>query len=113
LEAWEIFQHASKAQLLTLSACNTDAIPGQTRGYSIASLAHRAGAAWVLASRWKVDDPSTAVFMSEFYRNAIATGGSLAGAFQFAKRGAKTRNPEASRIYAPFVLSVRSVSALL
>jgi len=113
IEAWELFRHASRAQLLTLSACDTGALPTRVRGYSFASLAHLAGAKWVMSSQWRVNDPATEGFMSEFYRNAFEQQAPLAEAFRTAKRWAKNKNEGRPSVYAPFKLSVRSASALL
>ncbi len=60
----------SGVELLTLSACNT-ATGGQGEGKEVegfAVLAQRQGAEAVVASLWKVADPSTSQLMRRFYR---------------------------------------------
>ena len=62
----------SGVDLLTLSACNTAATQADANGREVdgfAELAQRLGAGAVLASLWSVADESTAILMSDFYRN--------------------------------------------
>jgi hypothetical protein len=113
VEAWELFLHAARAELLTLSACDTGVLHPRTRGYSFASLAHLAGTRWVLASQWPVNDAATASFMGEFYRLAMQKHVSFGEAFRAAKLLTKRANEGSPRVYAPFALSVRSVGVLL
>lgn len=113
VEAWELFLHAARAELLTLSACDTGVLHPRTRGYSFASLAHLAGTRWVLASQWPVIDAATATFMGEFYRLAMQKHVSFGEAFRAAKLLTKRANEGSPSVYAPFALSVRSVGASL
>lgn len=58
-------------ELLTLSACET-ALSSEANGRDFegfAALAQRAGVRSVLATLWKVSDPSTAALMARFYAN--------------------------------------------
>ncbi|MFW9264637.1 CHAT domain-containing protein [Nostoc sp. CALU 546] len=57
----------SPIELLVLSACET-ATGDKRAALGLAGIAVRAGARSTLASLWRVDDQSTAVLMSEFYR---------------------------------------------
>lgn len=64
--------HLAGLDLLTLSACETalgasDATGREVEG--LGTLAQNNGARAVLATLWKVSDPSTAAFMGQFYRN--------------------------------------------
>jgi CHAT domain-containing protein len=70
LQAWEIFEHVRiDADLVTLSACQTglgqeqagEGLIGLTRAFLYA------GAHSILASRWTVQDVSTAELMKRFY----------------------------------------------
>ena len=71
LEAWEVFsQLRIKAELVVLSACETAS--GRTvRGEGVVGLPRSfqyAGAHSVLASLWRVQDPSTESLMEGFYQ---------------------------------------------
>ena len=72
LQAWEIFsQMRLRADLAVLSACNT-ALGKSVRGEGIVGLTRAlqyAGVRSVVASQWKVDDPSTNVLMRAFYNS--------------------------------------------
>jgi CHAT domain-containing protein/Tfp pilus assembly protein PilF len=60
----------SRVELLTLSACET-ATGGEKDGKEVegfAVLAQRQGAEAIIASLWKVSDPSTSLLMQRFYR---------------------------------------------
>ena len=64
--------HLAGVDLLTLSACETalgapDATGREVEG--LGTLAQNDGARAVLATLWKVSDPSTAAFMEQFYLN--------------------------------------------
>ena len=71
LEVREIFELDLNASLVVLSGCETglgnlssgDELIGLTRAFIYA------GTPSVVASLWKVDDASTAVLMSSFYKN--------------------------------------------
>jgi CHAT domain-containing protein len=88
-------------ELLVLSACKT-AQGDKRAALGLAGVAVRAGARSTLASLWSVDDPATADFMSEFYRQ-IKTGVTKAQALQSAQLAifAKEDNPY---YWAPYVL---------
>jgi CHAT domain len=111
IEAWELFRHSAGAYLVTLSACDTAALPTRTRGYSFATLAHLAGARWVLATQWNVDDLTTDRFMRDFYRLVVSGRASVPDAFRTAKLRAKAAHEAQPSFYAPYFLSVRSVVA--
>lgn len=64
--------------LVVLSACETargdisgDGVFGLQRGFK------KAGAQTIVMSLWKVDDPATAAFMTEFYRYLMASNSKL------------------------------------
>lgn len=72
----EIFDMEVKANLVTLSACETGLVRGPTgglpRGDDLVGLSRafiHAGAPTVVASLWRVSDDSTAALMRSFYRN--------------------------------------------
>jgi hypothetical protein len=70
LRGYEIAGLNLSAQLVVLSACETNA-GKRVRGEGALSLARRffdAGASRVLATRWKVDDRQTARLMDHFYQ---------------------------------------------
>ncbi len=92
LEAREVFGLGLRAQLLTLSACETavgsssrwDAPAGEDwLGLAAAFLG--AGAENVLASLWQVEDLATAELMQRFYRH-LASGTPLAQSLAEAQR---------------------------
>ncbi|MFN6558732.1 MAG: CHAT domain-containing protein [Nostoc sp. ChiSLP01] len=60
-------QVPSPIELLVLSACET-ATGDKRAALGLAGVAVRSGARTTLASLWQVDDKSTAMLMSEFYR---------------------------------------------
>lgn len=66
---FDLYGQGSKAELVTLSGCQT-AAPGLNYGntFSLAKAFYRAGCRFVLASLWPVDDNITMLFMKEFYR---------------------------------------------
>jgi len=109
LHAYEIFNLCFKANLITLSACETglgklsrgEGLIGLTRGFLYA------GAASVLVSLWSVDE-STAALMKIFYQN-LKAGMSKAEALRQAKlKLLRTRENGVSFshpfLWAPFVL---------
>lgn len=62
----------SHTELLTLSACETDAVGKNLNGLAVEGLGavlQKRGAKSILATKWSVEDQSTAIFMSNFYRN--------------------------------------------
>ncbi len=72
----EIFDMEIKANLVTLSACETALVRGETgdfpQGDDLVGLSRafiHAGAPSVVASLWKVSDDSTVELMGAFYRN--------------------------------------------
>jgi CHAT domain-containing protein len=72
----EIFDMEVKANLVTLSACETALVKGEEgdfpRGDDLVGLSRafiHAGAPSVIASLWKVSDDSTVELMRAFYRN--------------------------------------------
>jgi len=72
----EIFDMEIKANLVTLSACETALVKGETedfpQGDDLVGLSRafiHAGAPSVVASLWKVSDDSTVQFMKTFYQN--------------------------------------------
>jgi CHAT domain-containing protein/murein DD-endopeptidase MepM/ murein hydrolase activator NlpD len=91
-------------ELLVLSACQTAA--GDKRAaLGLAGVAVRAGARSTLATLWSVNDESTAVLMSAFYRELTRTKVSRAEALRLAQlsllQEPRSQHP---RYWAPFVL---------
>jgi len=84
LTAREIARLKLRADLVTLSACDTGG--GQITGDGVVGLARSflaAGAKGVVVSLWKVDDQATAFFMDTFYEH-LARGGGRADALRVA-----------------------------
>lgn len=91
-------------ELLVLSACQTAA--GDKRAaLGLAGVAVRAGARSTLASLWSVDDQSTALLISQFYRELASQQLTKAEALRQAQL-ALLRNPKYQRplFWAPYVL---------
>ncbi len=91
-------------ELLVLSACQTAA--GDKRAaLGLAGVAVRAGARSTLASLWSLDDESSALLMSQFYRELARNTVTKAEALRLAQL-ALLQNPryEHPRYWAPFVL---------
>jgi len=91
-------------ELLVLSACQTAA--GDKRAaLGLAGVAVRAGARSTLASLWNLDDLSTAVLMSQFYRELANNHLTKAEALRQAQL-ALLKNPQFQRpmFWAPYVL---------
>jgi CHAT domain-containing protein len=95
---------SSAIELLVLSACKT-AKGDKRAALGLAGVAVRAGARSTLASLWSVDDESTAVLMSQFYRELAHTTVNKAEALRqaqlFLLQDSRYRYP---RYWAPFVL---------
>jgi len=71
LQAWEVRRRLKlKAELVTLSACNTGLgdESGRKDRFGLSSAFLAAGARSVLASTWSVSDEQTSVLMGRFYR---------------------------------------------
>lgn len=86
LRASEILQLKMNADLVVLSACQSDSGMIQ-KGEGIIGITRiffYAGASSVLSTLWKIDDSFTAIFMTEFYRN-LKLGKSLMEALQVTK----------------------------
>ena len=87
LRLQEIYNLRLRADLVTLSACET-AMGKDIRGEGLIGLARGflyAGARRVVASLWKVDDNAAAAFMQRFYGNLYRRGMSPAAALQAAQ----------------------------
>jgi CHAT domain-containing protein/Flp pilus assembly protein TadD len=70
--------------MVILSACDTGTGGKNTDGLEIAGISHyfmRGGAKSVIASLWQVNDPATALFMQQFYKQ-LKTGTTKAQAIQ-------------------------------
>ncbi len=90
-------------ELLVLSACET-AKGDRKSALGIAGLATQAGARSTVASLWRVDASSTAVFMSQFYKN-LAGGQSKAEALRSAQLSLLAAEDTHHPYYwAPFIL---------
>lgn len=90
-------------RLVTLSACETalggynfEGIHGLTRGFK------QAGAKSLMVSLWSVNDRSTSIFMTEFYRQWLATG-NRHHAMRSAVAAVRTAYPSPF-YWAPFIL---------
>lgn len=62
----------SHTDLLTLSACDTDTTGKNLNGLEVEGLGavlQKRGARSILATKWAIEDQSTAIFMPNFYRN--------------------------------------------
>lgn len=100
----QIYQLRLKADLVTLSGCETgihevsggDELLGLTRGFLYA------GASSMLVSLWRVADDSTAFFMKEFY-SGLASGLPKWQSWQKALLHARSRNPH-PYFWGPFLL---------
>jgi CHAT domain-containing protein/tetratricopeptide (TPR) repeat protein len=83
----EVFGLDLRADLVTLSACNTGL--GRVSGEGIVGLARAfiyAGTASVLVSLWRVEDTVASTEMEAFYRGLIRTDGNKAAALAAAQR---------------------------
>lgn len=90
-------------ELLVLSACET--AQGDNRAaLGLAGVAIRAGARSTLASLWQIGDDSTALFISEFYRQ-LTTGKTIAEALRSAQLKLLSGTEYTRPLYwAPYVL---------
>jgi tetratricopeptide (TPR) repeat protein len=85
----------SRTVLVTLSGCQTGV--GQGRGGEVLGLTHAfffAGAAALVASRWRVDDEATAALMRNFYA-ALARGETVAEGLRTAQLSTLSDRPHA------------------
>jgi CHAT domain-containing protein len=106
LQAWEVFNLTLRAELIVLSACETgvgakapgEGLVGLTRAFQVA------GAASVIATQWRVADPSTAtamVTMHEELRKGALKDDALRRAMRKLAADPVTSDPY---YWAPFVL---------
>ena len=100
---FDLFASGVRAQLVTLSGCQT-AAPGihYANSFSLAKAFYQAGARFVLASLWPVSDKLSMVFMSEFY-HALSEKADIRAAYRAAlgKVQSICDNPA---LWAPYVL---------
>ncbi|MEG3863108.1 CHAT domain-containing protein [Microcoleus sp. herbarium12] len=91
-------------ELLVLSACATAA--GDNRAaLGLAGAAIRSGARSTAATLWQVNDESTAIFMTEFYKQLASTKSSKAEALRNAQLSLlQNRDYQNPYFWAPFVL---------
>ncbi len=105
LQAREISRLTLDRPLVVLSACQTgDSASGESRG--LLGLAHAfqmAGADSVIASRWRIDDRSTADFMGEVYER-LARGETVGSALLSTKRQWRGDPSRPMGVWAAFVL---------
>ncbi len=73
-----------KTDLLTLSACETG-VGDERAALGLGGAAVRTGVKTVLASLWKVDDESTSLLMTEFYRQARTGNVTMAEALRLSQ----------------------------
>ena len=92
---FDLFESGVKAQLVTLSGCQT-AAPGLYYGnsFSLAKAFHQAGGRYVLASLWPVSDDISMGFMMTFY-GALADKKDIQAAYRTAlqRMSDSTNNP--------------------
>jgi CHAT domain-containing protein len=95
---------ANAIELLVLSACQT-ATGDKRAALGLAGVAVRAGARSTVASLWSIDDKSSALLMSQFYRELVRTKVTKAEALRLAQLSL-LQNPryQHPRYWAPFVL---------
>ena len=100
---FDLFGTEIRAQLVTLSGCQT-AAPGIYYGnsFSLAKAFYQGGANHVLASLWPISDKISVIYMTEFYE-ALKVHGDIATAYGTAmnKTCAINDNPA---FWAPFVM---------
>ncbi|MBE9096315.1 CHAT domain-containing protein [Tychonema sp. LEGE 07203] len=91
-------------ELLVLSACETAS--GDNRAaLGLAGAAIRSGARSTVATLWQVNDESTAIFMTEFYRQLAASKASKVEALRNAQLALlENREYQNPYFWAPFVL---------
>jgi len=83
----DIYSLDLSAELTVLSACDT-ALGKDLNGEGLFGFTHSflsAGSKSIVASLWKVDDRSTAILMSDFYRSMLQNGMPPAAALRAAK----------------------------
>jgi CHAT domain-containing protein len=117
LTAWQLFQGASQADLLILSACNTRRGPVRPLAQftsdesSIAGLALRAGALRILSSLWGANDEQSRELMDLFYAELAGRPEEPAVALQRAKIAIAERGVQPYS-FANFVLTVRDLDSV-
>jgi CHAT domain-containing protein len=100
LQVREIIRFRLRAELVTLSACETGVgtLQGEAGMASLEQAFLTAGAKSTVGSLWKVEDYSTSALMKEFYRH-LAEGEDKATALRGAKLDFLQRNAEMSPYY--------------
>jgi len=94
LNLYDVYDLDVRADLVVLSACETGVVPagcgdealGLLRGFLYA------GAPRVLASRWRVNDASTSLFMRSFH-GTLKDGGTYDSALRHAMNAVRERHP--------------------
>ncbi|MGB6688320.1 MAG: CHAT domain-containing protein [Terracidiphilus sp.] len=117
IQAWQIFQHALDADLVFLSACDTDVESGSSAfnftssggAVGLAAFFQGTNVGWTVASLWRADDKSTKRIVSGFYAALDSGETNPAIALQNAKLQSAAQ-PESSLpfYYAPLIISIRS-----
>lgn len=117
IQAWQIFQHALDADLVFLSACNTDVESGSNAfnftssggAVGLAAFFQGTNVGWTVASLWRAEDQSSKKIVSDFYTALDAGETNPAIALQNAKLGSAVE-PKWSHpfYYAPLIISIRS-----
>ncbi len=100
---FDLYEIGIRAQLVTLSGCQT-AAPGIYYGnsFSLGKAFYQGGARFVLASLWSVSDRISMAFMASFY-SALADRNDVFDAYEFAIQ--KTKSIHGHPAYwSPFVL---------
>ncbi len=107
LTAYEISRmNLSATELVVLSACETGLgdIVGNEGIYGLQRAFKIAGAKYLIMSLWKVNDQSTSVFMTEFYRQWLQQGLKIPAAFQAAQKIMRAKYQDSPYHWAGFVL---------
>ena len=105
LSVYDLYQLKLNAELVTLSGCSTglnEVVAGDELLGLVRGLMH-AGAQSSLLTLWDVQDSSTALLMTHFYRELSSTG-NTATSLQKAMQQLKLEHPHPYH-WAPFVLT--------
>jgi CHAT domain-containing protein len=114
LEGWRFFALARQADMVVLSACNTevDASGGDRISGGLSSVILSAGARRVIASQWDANDQSATDFMKAFYAAASGGGRSIDTALQQARTAIADRFSD-PYFYGNFLLRTRDLATAL
>jgi hypothetical protein len=112
IELWELLNYF-QGGVMVLSACDSFrgvSTPSSRPDFgSIGQLALAAGAHWVIANLWQVDDRISAKVMTDFYQKIRSGRADLASALQAAKQQAATTYQDDPFYYASWVAWVEGI----